>query len=447
MESFRSCRTPGSRPWRQLDDSVGLLSKTTPCWKIFFCSCCAFLFTVSVWVWLLVSTLAATRDNAVRHPPMYPPILSPTHPPATPSSPRMPPTPPSIPLKPSQPPSPSAPNPPAPPDPYEPAGGCEWELNSWCRDLSLSHCGNSQSVSTLLARRGRGASGVGVAWRCYQPVCLTDGITPLHGCHDYCTRNAELSDILSRCHEGRYTMRRRQHQVEVRRYMIHLDRDGWKLGRFQNSVRDQGLEFHDLNINLRPGVIVSERPELMQWALDNNYMRPPSKPNNKGNIGSGFAHILLWNELSQMPDNVTYLIYEDNAIQTRRSEWAVDHFSMMDFEFFNLCPEIPRGSPTSEHGVLRFPNSEIIQPPPQILWSIYPMPNLWLSTYMITPSGAREMLLQMQRLLPDLSTLPIDQVAVMAMYRSSTARAYTVNSREYFQHISTHGDTRIQLNG
>lgn len=65
---------------------------------------------------------------------------------------------------------------------------------------------------------------------------------------------------------------------------------------------------------------------------------------------------------------------------------------------------------------------------------------------MITPSGAREMLYQMTQLLPDLSTLPIDQVAVMAMYRSSSARAYTVNGHQYFMHISTGGDTRVQLN-
>lgn len=379
--------------------------------------------------------------------------------PQDPQDPRQPQTPPPPPPHPPHPPlpglpppaspvapSPWPPMPPASPDPYEPAGGCEWEMNRWCRDVSLSHCGISQSSASLLARHGRGAYGADEAWRCYQPVCLTNGITPLHGCHEYCTRNAQLLDVLARCHEGRYTIHTRAQPPVVKRFMIHLDRDGWKLGRFQNSVRGQGLNFEDLNIELRPGVIVSERPELMDWALQQNLMRPPSKPGNKGNIGSGFAHILLWDELSRMPDNVTYLIYEDNAIQERLSEWSIQHFSQLEFDFFNLCPEIPRGSPTSEHDVLRYPNNEIIHPPAPIFWTLFPMPNLWLSTYMITPSGAREMLYQMQQLLPDLSTLPIDQVAVMAMYRSSSARAYTVNGRQYFQHISTHGDTRIQLN-
>lgn len=371
-------------------------------------------------------------------PPQAP--QAPPPPPPSPPLPVLPP--PGAPVSPS----PWPPMPPNLPDPYEPAGGCEWEMNRWCRDVSLSHCGISQSSASLLARHGRGAYGADEAWRCYQPVCLTNGITPLHGCHEYCTRNAQLLDILARCHEGRYSIATRTQPPVIKRFMIHLDRDGWKLGRFQNSVRDQGLYFEDLNIELRPGVIVSERPELMNWALQQNLMRPPSKPGNKGNIGSGFAHILLWDELSRMPDNVTYVIYEDNAIQESLSEWSIQHFSQLEFDFFNLCPEIPRGSPTSEHDVLRYPNNEIIHPPAPIFWTLFPMPNLWLSTYMITPSGAREMLYQMQQLLPDLSTLPIDQVAVMAMYRSSSARAYTINGRQYFEHISTHGDTRIQLN-
>jgi hypothetical protein len=229
--------------------------------------------------------------------------------------------------------------------------------------------------------------------------------------------------------------------------MIHLDRDGWKLGRYKNTVRHLGLEFGDLNINLRPGVIVSERPELMTWALKENLMKSPSRPNKKGNLGSGFAHLLIWNELSQLPDNVTYMVYEDNAVQKQESEWAIKHFSQLDFDFFNLCPERAAGTATSEHDVLRYPNNEIIHPPPALLWSVFPMYNLWLSSYLITPSGAREMLHQMRAMRLDLSTLPIDQVAVMAMYRSSTARAYTVNGRQYFDHISTGGDTRIKLNG
>ena len=342
-------------------------------------------------------------------------------------------------------PSPWPPMPPTSPDPYEPAGGCEWEMNRWCQDVSHSHCGLGDPRS-LLARHDVGAYGAGVAWRCYQSVCLLGGLTPLHGCRSYCTRDTQLSEVLSICHEGRYTLTRRTSRPVVKRLMLHLDRDGWKLGRFQRSVRDIGMHYDDLGITLRPGVIVADHPELQQWAMDEGLMTTPSIPGNLGNIGSALVHLTLWRDIAIRPDNETYMIYEDNALQTMQSENAIDHFSQFEFEFFNFRVLRPEGSQTSENGVLRIPNNKFIEPPPHFLWFFEPMPNLWLSSYMITPSGAREMLAQFRNINADLSDIPVDQAAVMAMYRSGSARAYVVDHDRFFGHLETHSDTRSQLN-
>jgi UDP-sugar transporter A1/2/3 len=344
-------------------------------------------------------------------------------------------------------PSPWPPMPPASPDPYEPAGGCEWEMNEWCRKVSHSHCGLGNSdPSRLLARYGVGAYGSSEEWRCYQPVCVQGGVAAIPGCHSYCTRNEQLLQVLSICHEGRYTLAPRSAPPTVKRLMLHLDRDGWKLGRFQRSVRDIGMHYDDLGITLRPGVIVRDHPELQQWALDEGLMAPPSVPGNLGNIGSALAHLTLWRDIALAPDNETYMIYEDNALQTMQSEHAIQYYSSLEFDFFNFRVIRAQGSPTNEDGVLRMPNNHFIEPPPHLLWFFRPMPNLWLSSYMITPRGAREMLAQFRNIRADLSDLPVDQVAVMALYRSPTARAYVVNHDRFFGHLETHSDTRSQLN-
>ena len=397
-------------------------------------------------------------------PPLIPPLIpppsvplplpplpsSPSGPPLSPLSPlspllTFPSIPPTLPL-PSMPPPPFPPLPPSSPDPYEPAGGCEWELNHWCRDTASSHCDIGHHSELLLARYGRGAYGSNSAWRCYQPVCLQNNLDPIHGCHAYCTRQSELQSVLSRCHEGRYRIRQRTTSPVVRRFMIHLDRDGWKLGRFRRSVINVGQNYENLGIHIRPGVIVRDHPEIFDWAMQEGLMIQPSLPNNLGNIGSALAHLTLWDDVSKRPDNETFLIYEDNALQTQESESAIQYFSNLEFDYFNFRVLRPRGSQTSEPGVLRLPNNEIITEQPRFLWFSNPLPNLWLSSYMITPTGAREMLRQFKALQPDLSTTPVDRAAVMALYRSATAKSYIVSHNRYFGHVETGGDTRAQLN-
>ncbi len=418
----------------------------------------AAVLTMSAVPWaLLAMPLLTLPPPPPLAPPFNPPPMQP--PPAAP--PTLPPSPPSPPpaVEPKLPPLLPNPFPPAPPQPpaaYGPAGGCDAELNAWCRDVSRSHC-NIHSLNSawgpdsLLARHDHSAYGSRAEWRCYYPVCLQDELHPIHGCTEYCTRDHELRVVLERCRNGRYKMKRRSDVPVVRRFMVHLERDGWKLGRFQSSVRNVGLEWNDLGISFWPGIIVNERPEVLRWAVEEGYIcEPHSAPHAYGNIGAGLAHITLWHALSQRPDNETWMVYEDNALQTSKSEWAISYYSSFEFDWINLRTYISRirGTPTSEHGVLRMANNEhVAQMQPRWLRHIWPMPNLWLSSYLMTPSGARKILREFKHIKPDISEYIIDQVAITATCQSSDIVAYVIDHRGLFGHMQTDGDSRAQLNG
>jgi UDP-sugar transporter A1/2/3 len=401
-------------------------------------------------------TSTNTQNESFPRIPVFNQSLSAPPPPVSPPLGSFPPFPPPQfpPMEPHDSPlSPLSPlSPPQPPASYQPASGCDAELNAFCQSESHSHCSiqtpsGGWGVPFLLARHGVGAYGNGVEWRCYDPSCLQDEITPVHGCHAYCTRNAELSDILARCREGRYTLRSREGSPILKRTMIHLSRDEWKLQRIKDSVSEAGLQYEELGIELREGVILRDHPELLVWALNEHLMSSPRDPQKLGNLGSALAHLTLWDELSRRNDSHVLLVLEDNALWTRETESAILHFSALDFDFLNFRVIRAEGTPTSEDGLRRFPNNEFIEPPAPFLWIFDPLPNLWLSSYLITPRGARMLLDEMRMMRSDMSILPIDQVAVMAMYRSSNMRCYAIEHERFFGHVQTGSDSRVQFNG
>ena len=213
--------------------------------------------------------------------------------------------------------------------------------------------------------------------------------------------------------------------------------------RIQTSVSDLGLRWDDLDIAIWPGVILSETPDILTWAIDNQYIQRPRIPGNMGNLGAGLAHITLWHNVSQRPSNEIVFVMEDNCIFTRESLGAIDHFSQYEFDFFNLAVDRPDGTPTSEPGVLRMFNNR---------WEhetwFHQVPNVWLSSYMITPHGARKLLQEMKRIRCDISTDTqiIDQCLVIAMHSSTDYIGYVVNHHRYFGHLQTWQDSRVEYN-
>lgn len=372
-------------------------------------------------------------------PPAPPTAIPPTNPRWLPPSPSLPPAPPAPPLIPIG---------------YAPAFGCDGELNSWCRDTRASKCdphsGRFGPLTDKLVARYSSAHdhpANELEWRCYAPHCLDDNNVEIRGCEAYCSRGSELSDILQRCRLGRYSVRRRSDNVQVKRVMVHLSRDGWKLGRFQNSVRKYGERFDDMHIELFPGVLVDERPDLLQWAVDDGLMSVPQHPGQRGDLGAALSHLLVLHRVASAPENTTYMVYEDNAIQTSQSEHAIAYFSQAEFDFFNLRVQIPWGTSTNETDILRMPNNVMIEDQRIFwFWQMRRVPNVFLSSYMVTPSGARKILAGLRVFQFDMSDLIIDQAVSMAVMRSSDIVGYSASTDRYFRHSSSSGDTRLRLN-
>ena len=319
--------------------------------------------------------------------------------------------------------------------------GCDNELNEWCRSPAAA-C-NLPGKQYLLARLDKGAFWTDVKWRCFDPSCLVNEISSIHECSQYCTRHAQLQFIKDRCAAGRYTLTRREDPAVVSKFMVHLNRDGWKLRRIETSVFDTGLHWNDLHIAIWPGVILSETPEVLTWAIDNQYIQRPHLPGRLGNLGAALAHIKLWYNVSQRPSNEMVFVLEDNALFTRESLGAIAHFSNLNFDFLNLRVLRPEGTITNEPGVLRMPNNVY----PHETW-FYSMPNLWLSSYLITPHGARKLLGELKRVRCDASmdVHIIDRCVTFAIHSSTDYAGYVVNHARYFGHVETGGDSRKDFN-
>lgn len=73
------------------------------------------------------------------------------------------------------------------------------------------------------------------------------------------------------------------------------------------------------------------------------------------------------------------------------------------------------------------------------------LPNVWLSSYMIRPSGAQKILSGMVRRKFDISTDIIDRCLVRIIHEGSM-NAYAIATGQYFGHVETIGDTRQREN-
>ena len=216
--------------------------------------------------------------------------------------------------------------------------------------------------------------------------------------------------------------------------LISLPKDEWKRERFEKSMVQKNQRFI---YKIWEGVILREKPHLLNWAIKNKYTKIPKKPNAKGNIGSALAHITLWEEISKHDDSVSFLVFEDNVLATDKSWDGIKKVQHIDYDFINMRVLRPNGKKTQIPDLLKFESTIVTEP----------LPNVWLSSYLITPRGARLFLEELKKNQFDLSTDIIDRCVTIFLHSNDNIKAYIFDNDKYFGHIETSGDTRRKENG
>ena len=221
---------------------------------------------------------------------------------------------------------------------------------------------------------------------------------------------------------------------ELKIKLISLPKDNWKRDRFKKSMVENNQYF---SYKQWDGIILREKPQLLDWAIQKKYTVPPKNPDAKGNIGSALAHITLWEEIANHGDNVSFLVFEDNVLTTNKSWEGIKKVENLNYDFINLRVLRPEGKKTHLPEVFAFDTKPVNEP----------LPNVWLSSYLITPKGARLFLEELKNNQYDLSVDIIDRCVTRFLHSNDTIKAYIIDSDEYFGHIETAGDTRRKENG
>lgn len=223
----------------------------------------------------------------------------------------------------------------------------------------------------------------------------------------------------------------------IKSFLINLPNDTWKKDRFDKSMKDnqQSFEYKIWN-----GVIVRENPQLLNWAIENNYTKIPSKPLLKGNIGAALAHITLWEHISKQSSNTNYLIFEDNALFTKQSLQGIQQLKDLNYDFVNLSVLRPKGKKTHIKNLLKLEKSNLNKLEKNLQ-------NVWLSSYLISQKGATEILNGLKKSQFDISVDIIDRcLSKMFCWDILNIEGYIYNNLDYFGHIETKNDTRKKEN-
>ena len=228
---------------------------------------------------------------------------------------------------------------------------------------------------------------------------------------------------------------RRKRPVLFTTVMVHLPRDEWKMERFRESLRVENITLHDLR--LWPGVIVDDRPDLVEWAIASGLMRTPSAPQHRGNLGSALAHITLWQNISRQDSDAVFHVLEDNVLFTASSQETVSEMLTIDVDFLLLNSQRILGSGTSQRDVLQIPHGH---------WTHRMWVNLLLSSYLITPRGANALLHALRQRRCDLSVTVIDQCESVSIISDDHPWAYVLDREDAFGHIQTSNDSRVKFN-
>lgn len=233
-----------------------------------------------------------------------------------------------------------------------------------------------------------------------------------------------------------FTSRKNKKFINIK--LIHLPRDNWKLIRFRKSLIKNNL---NLNYDIWNGINLNEDQDILNWAIKNNFTVSPSQPKLKGNLGSALAHLTLWDWCSRQNNNNPILIMEDNVLFTPYTISGINFFSQINFDFLNMCVLRPKGQQISGiPGLLR-----IIK---QSDFNETMRSNVWLSSYLIKPEGARKILKLFPKYNFDLSDTIIDWALSRILNdNSDNILSYVVNHKKFFDHVETNNDSRRYFNG
>ncbi len=220
----------------------------------------------------------------------------------------------------------------------------------------------------------------------------------------------------------------------VKKYVINIPgRDDWKIKRMEKSMKDNNIKF---DYTIWQGVVVKKQPKIYKWAI-NNKLISHQKNIKYGNMGAALAHLSLWDKISKFKnDNEKVLIMEDNVLMTSETMQGIEFLSSLDFDFLNACVLRPRGNPTNIPNLLQIQQTKVKEL----------LPNVWLSSYFITPLGCRKILTAFKKHNFNVSNTIIDRCLVYILHSNSNIKAYVVDNKRYFGHIETKDDTRRKEN-
>lgn len=226
-------------------------------------------------------------------------------------------------------------------------------------------------------------------------------------------------------------------------YMISLPKDKWKRDRFDDIMKKNNQE---IEYNIWNGVLVNEEPEILEWAKTND-LAHVSNNKLKGNIGSFLAHLTLWDFIARQDNDRHFLILEDNALVTKNTNVGIKDLLNLDYDIIWLTALRPLGEKTHIDDLLKVGDYSEFQI--KMWWSRRKLPNIWLSSYLLKPSGARKLLSYFKQYEFDASNDIVDQALSYSILKnkSNKMKAYVINNNKIFGHIETKGDTRRIQNG
>tara|TARA_X000000950_G_scaffold260514_1_gene329974 strand:- start:21793 stop:22497 length:705 start_codon:yes stop_codon:yes gene_type:complete len=223
--------------------------------------------------------------------------------------------------------------------------------------------------------------------------------------------------------------------------MITLKHDQWKRDRFNKSLEENLLKF---DYTTWEGVLAKEQPKIVNWAIRKGYTLKEKSDKGMGNLGAGLAHLTLLNHIAHQPEGELFLVLEDNASANSNTKEAVPfakmYYERTRFDFLNLCVLRPKGtcmeSDSDFAGVLKVQKEKD--------WSGQ---NVWMSSFVITPVGARKILRRFRERPVNLNRNVIDRVVSRILSENDDINAFVLARKQYFNHHETNNDTRKKLNG
>jgi len=221
--------------------------------------------------------------------------------------------------------------------------------------------------------------------------------------------------------------------------MAHVLNDTWKLDRIKESAFATGVQIDWLR-SIWPGVICKEHPEIVQRSVEKGYILDP-RGRGLGDVGAALAHITLWEQIARQvgPSDIV-LAMEDNALFTTESLNGTCSAiaAVGDFDYLALTVLRPRGTRVDDDLGIR----EVRKG-----WVGEPLPNVWMSSYLVTGAGAAKLLKCLKANPHNFAQNIIDHVvSKQCLSGDEGIRAFVVDHHRFFGHEETGGDSRKKFN-